>query len=1046
MSGQNSVPRFSSFKAKPRPRRHKDQPSHDSHLVVRSERDRRKGNEESNTGQLNSHVQTKTQKLEASALAATDTRSMSHVNDIYFFDKGGDSDNIRYGSMHRYSIPSYRRSGMGNVLGAASGTRIDRTTSTEKGVVLSDGREEGSARAGGLSSVKAMPQRELVVRSSTPISDDARSYELRQDFLALDETKSHKRRRIDGGGGKCASSSEDDTHYRSFEGQAKACPDPNLQDFNGQATFDDLQMEHAQRTYELDTAVRQDATNGRAWLDLLAHQGSSSYFNRLNNRPTAAELTSIVELKIHLYRKALQSVKDTELVDQLSAGLMREGRKVWDSSKRAREWESLLAKRQGSGLLWIQYLDDVQTEATEGYFDTVSAAYKRCMQRLRSLQSTKASEGRETHLLVTYIVLRYTTWLRQVGYSELAFGIWQALLELNLLSPDFQSLDFAGIMHRLEEFWESEQPRIGDEEAKGWAHSGDSTVPSQNANLKCVSADANAPWVERERSEMTRAAVPARTSNSDDDKDPYRVVLFSDLKDVMILIPSQYHLILINAFLMFCQLPTTVEGVERTWMLDGFIRDQSLPLFDVQSGIDGKPLTGIETAKSALAIPLPYTVANDQSLFAWPGSIFSAMSSQTLQPASGLPHVSWIICVLKLLVLCGKGGDELAETYLVLQATCSNHTALKAAKALLKSQPKNLRLYNAYATLAFHDNCPHTARSVIQNALRLLKSDETIILLRTQMWQSVLSGDFDQGLLDFLACSNSINGLQDSHSDQDDSQQLERRVFLVKQFLLGQRDHLASSGAYRLATACMEVLILLAYLCGGLNITPMQESFALNVARLSELLASVSIHHEALHQLRAQLLYLRMQRKPMVPPKSMRDMLLESVTLFPNNSVVLSAYTLNESHIMLHDRIRTAALDLANRPPSTAAPDSVTKWYPESVMPHVNKIHTEMHRGGMPGPNVNATRAAFEHAVETDACKHSPLIWQWYLRWEHQDGAVAKAKSVFYRAIQMCPWSKELFLSGADVVGSVAGANELQGLYNMMNDRGLRVLADYRAQ
>jgi hypothetical protein len=93
--------------------------------------------------------------------------------------------------------------------------------------------------------------------------------------------------------------------------------------------------------------------------------------------------------------------------------------------------------------------------------------------------------------------------------------------------------------------------------------------------------------------------------------------------------------------------------------------------------------------------------------------------------------------------------------------------------------------------------------------------------------------------------------------------------------------------------------------------------------------------------------------------------------------------------------------------------------------------------------NVYSVRAAFEHALESDACKGSARLWVDYLRFCHDRKELrSKAKDVFYRAVHACPWSKELIMEAFTTLNRDMESSELRGLFSMKQTKGLRVHVD----
>lgn len=118
----------------------------------------------------------------------------------------------------------------------------------------------------------------------------------------------------------------------------------------------------------------------------------------------------------------------------------------------------------------------------------------------------------------------------------------------------------------LETFWDSEVPRVGETGAKGWRNSSaDDDAPEGSPDTfptSPLSSDLkprpHEKWASTERLTSAANPRPARTTDPgiDDDVDPFRVVLFDDVKDFMFIVHSpDSQLQLVYAFLTFLGLP-----------------------------------------------------------------------------------------------------------------------------------------------------------------------------------------------------------------------------------------------------------------------------------------------------------------------------------------------------------------------------------------------------------------------------------------------------------------------------------------------------------
>lgn len=105
-------------------------------------------------------------------------------------------------------------------------------------------------------------------------------------------------------------------------------------------------------------------------------------------------------------------------------------------------------------------------------------------------------------------------------------------------------LPLDALLDSLEEFWESEVPRVGEEGATGWAewvssgrpdaNSGPSTKPQSSYS---ATTDPYLKWWHEETHQDRTMRVPSRSS--DEDADPYGTILFSDNRPLLLSLLSE---------------------------------------------------------------------------------------------------------------------------------------------------------------------------------------------------------------------------------------------------------------------------------------------------------------------------------------------------------------------------------------------------------------------------------------------------------------------------------------------------------------------------
>lgn len=158
----------------------------------------------------------------------------------------------------------------------------------------------------------------------------------------------------------------------------------------------------------------------------------------------------------------------------------------------------------------------------------------------------------------------------------------------------------------------------------------------------------------------------------------------------------------------------------------------------------------------------------------------------------------------------------------------------------------------------------------------------------------------------------------------------------------------------------------------------------------------------------------------------MREHLSRFIDMYPRSTIFLSLFEWADSSLRVVDETR----DLLR--------EKVLVKEHDCVSSRVFSIHHELARG-----NANTTQAAFEHALASDACKNSVVLWISYIRFcRSQKQLRKKAKDVFYRALRHCPWSKAVMMEAFVTLINDMGSDELKSVYNTMTSKGLRVHID----
>ncbi|KAK3356956.1 NRDE-2, necessary for RNA interference-domain-containing protein [Lasiosphaeria hispida] len=968
-------------------------------------------------------------------------------SDVFFVDKRGDPLILRYGTNERGRVPSYRRFGAGKVMGSKLYLTIHRDGPNEQFTLRGPHRDGGSAfrdrhallAAAGL---QANPKR--IKPSANPIDPLTG----REDFIALESSRKRKR----------DSEEESRPDYRSIYGREPLPDSDSDSDHDSESSTSSSPPAPETTTTKttsitLSRRVRDDPTDIPAWLDLINLQDTLFRENHHDASPrhhhlTSEETQALAALKLSFYEKALSHATAPADRERLRAGIMREGARVWDPPTLARRWGEAMAADGGeSFVLWRARLDYEMGRGATFTFDGVRGFITEKLRGLRArLAEICGREGTEVAEVcgqTVYVFLRLTKFLRDAGYVELAVAAWQVVLEMSFERPEGQGDDGRAAMGGFADFWESEVPRIGEDGAKGWRHFEEAAgamedLPEAKENTAVDvprMGDAFKVWLAVEQEVASRSRMPARTMDEGTEDDPFRVVMFSDIEDLLVWFPTSILLWvrpqLIDAFLLFCGLPTAgmTGGLVNADQHDPFIAPWS-ETFEFEAE-DQSPETSLEQGKRT-----PEFKQQGGNMALSGDILFSGTAwfqyldkwSNVYPPNVDQVDVSWVLGTLKHLVRACRV-EELAEYYLAMEWLNEPKGARKVAKGLLKLYSTNLRLYNAYALIEWANHNEEVSEKVLSSAAsQSLPSAPTDsqLLWNTWTWIHLESGQKHMALA--RLCS-SVDGKFEGSAVSP------ALLLKAKSHISSTRDYALSSRQPGLAIQYAESQALFEYLAaeGGIeptsatqgNITAALQSIHAFTNQLTSANQAQSTHHERLLQTAARLLYHHATHGS-YRPVYLRTELRTLTTHFPRNTLFLTLLAWSEqATLLLNDPVRTALQTTA-----LAAPHDCLGTRRFAILYEA--------RAG----TAHATRAAFEAALESDACRGSVEVWVAYLRFCYGKGrrelGAKVGREVFYRAVAACPWAREVYLEGMQKLGG----EEFRGVGGLMELRGVRVRVD----
>ena len=648
-------------------------------------------------------------------------------------------------------------------------------------------------------------------------------------------------------------------------------------------------------------------------------------------------------------------------------------------------WKHVLKKHETPELL-LEYLNYRQTAFASFTYPEILTTYTQMLATLRKL-AYKAKQQERIHLeqTILYVFHRFARLARESGYNELGIACFQGIMELNLFRPEIAPPTSEAArdaeLDRFEEFWDSECPRFGEEGAKGWRMFDPDELVDVPATVKEMSED----WYERE--EESKHDMPARTTDELDD-DPYRVILFNDIRPLLYAFTTDVVKELPYAFISFCGVNIPAPDASSNQLTDPWLSTafEFRNFWPAPSTVDSiewingevvepERLPGINTPFSFPKKVFPVDI---ETLFpdTWFGLSPSALASINTQ------FLSMALHQLDL------QDEHLIIIHLAIQNVRAPTTVLKLVKAYLRPRKTSLALYNIYALLLWQRSSHDEARRVWRMAIDMTSTTHSNPILLWRTWiaaEFALNPDKAKDLFGEISEKVSVRGTGEMIVRKHLQENFERSL----SFKRVEVEHYAF------------LMVLLEYLTVGLD-AAIQKCQFLSVGVAEK---DMQVAHERLLLSASKIIYHHTQVQGWYRIATLRDFWASALERFPHNTAFLSLFVWNEANARIDGRVRKL---LTTMEKSATVDDWVfTIWCSVTVEHGRTSLH--------------AIRALFEKALEkwyassTDGGnsirKMSVVIWMLYIDWEAAYGQPARVKDLVFRAMRDCPWSKGTTLS-----------------------------------
>ncbi|KAF9569889.1 hypothetical protein CPC08DRAFT_772937 [Agrocybe pediades] len=925
---------------------------------------------------------------------------------LFYSDRKGDIKNIHYGKLHTGDIPKYRMVvGGRNVLGLRKPLVVLRRSGGGVEIGVNDfHRKAPDLSSSSSRALLSKPPSKRIVA----VPGNQRYEEV--DGVIRFPTRREGEDAIDSYRSITAGREHDDSDYSSDSGSDSS---PTSDEDSGHITLTAHQETLARLQQEVD--VKPDDVN--AWMALLTQTLTTIPITSKNASKARSEITASI------LSRALAASAHNATNKVLRLAYLKAGEEVWHDSKLRAEWDDAL-KVGGIEILmeWLEWAIRNTRDGIEG----ITNAALQVLSRLAS--------GVEAEVSRVRVFWRVAAALRSAGYHERATAMFQVQAELSFNTPaSLLGTSFDKMLAELESFWDSEAPRIGEDNASGWAswyHAKDTQPPATaSRNVQDLSyiidLDPYRQWTTREAT-MDQSQYTSLRSDADT-ADPFSVVLFSDIQAFLLDLTSrQAKAALRMAWLSFIGLPlpgfSLAENQEADWddrwnsfyctsrnCLDATfppVNARTKLLTDAVAGV----IIGREKEYSSPFGPIR----------CWGQEVSLPLDLSSAEPGRALRRglwSSWDVTVDEhfirniFSVLRMDGQDfEWHALALAFETAVNPKSAIKLSKSLLSTNREALPLWECHAQLERLRGKIDDARKIYQTILNTSKPDRLVKNV-SRLWSNWaemewLSGD-DQRALEVILKSAGVDGPASGIN-----------ILRAKRFLEDAAVAVRPLHGWKEQEGWVKLRALLELLTGNEAqfVFDIFDKYADEQCDESFTTASLVMAYS----------YGFVLKRPM-PPSILRERAHAAFEKYSSNSIILGILLETEKGQGVWGRIRGML----------GSSDGKAK----SVARRIEEVWIARWESGRWESEIERTRSGLAAAVEHERTRASPVIWRIYIEFEIRVKDLRRAKTLLFRAIGECPLVKELYLLAFGPLRSVFVVHELKSLGDSMVERGLRLHA-----
>ncbi|KAG6878633.1 hypothetical protein C0993_001156 [Termitomyces sp. T159_Od127] len=925
-----------------------------------------------------------------------DTSSVENeTSRLYYSDRKGDRYNIQYGGLHAGDIPKYHIIDRGGyILGLSRSWTV--THRSGKGIEMRSLTDSG-ARA----LLFAPPTRRVLK------SGDIYKHPEVDGIIRLSTSRPQG---IDSESYRSITRSKDDADSDTDSSDASDGVS------NDESSSDEIVLtSYQEKLKQLEEAIAKEPGSTDSWLQLLSHTLSTIPVTSKNGTKARSEIT------VSILARAFAADARNGLSKILRIRYLRAGEEVWHESKVRAEWEEAL--RTGGVEIWMEWLEWRIRQAANGVDGIVEDA-------IRMLNIFGQSEQDE--LAKVRVFWRVAVVFQRAGYVERATALFQAQAELLFKIPQaLHGIPYETQLEHLENFWESEAPRIGEVGSHGWAawvsgHRENFSSKKQDMT-QIIDLDPYRQWAARESRMDELAYLPSRSS--DYTHDPYSTVLFSDIRPLLMPLTSvaaknafrQAWLAFVGlhipGFSLTLSTSNSINWDDR-WNLGHLTRrpfiDALFPSETTQVRVTSESFAGVTVGREKQYAdprgPMKcwgYGVLGplDAIRLSQTGKMKAAMwGSEDVQ---GLDHdfIKRLLAQLRL----GTDDAEWDNLTLAFEAAINVRTALKHSRCILSNNESSIR-WAIHARLEMIRGRLDDARKIYQTVLTA-SSGVSLQGMSSLWWDWAhmdwLNGDSEQALQTILrsaglqghggvAVLRCKRGLEDAIKGEEEWKDREGWIKLraLLEILTG-RD----------ITSALQVFD--DYLNGEYGQGPCRESL------LVACLLTVYQYSVVL--------------KNSMAPSVLRQRVEKAMEEYPSNSIILGLFLEGERGQGVWGRVRMVLGESSSKA--------------KDVARRVEEVWIAGWDKGRWSGEIERTRSGLANAIESERTRASYILWRIYIELEIRTGELQHAKKLLFRAIGECPLVKDLYLLAFGPLRGVFSGKELGGIADTMAERGLRLHA-----